>query len=252
MIRIRNLAKNYGGFQAVKKLDLDIQPGEIFGFLGPNGAGKTTTISMLTGLLKPSQGEVFLKGLDLQKRPVEAKRVFGYVPDTPVLYEKLTLMEFMKFIQEIYRLDSVESKDRLERLLELFELEEKMDALIGSFSRGMRQKAAIISALLPEPDILILDEPTNGLDPKAVKRLKDLLLDETKRGVTVFMSTHILEIAEKMSHRIGIIREGELVAIGTMSEIRQLRNEDTSRHHAGDLEGLFLELTGGDTYAHLD
>ncbi|ACB84164.1 ABC transporter ATP-binding protein [Natranaerobius thermophilus] len=249
-----NLTKKYGSFYAVKDVNFQVSSGEIFGFLGPNGAGKTTTINMLTGLLQPTTGKVYLDGQQFDSRSVESKRVFGYAPDEPVLYEKLTLSEFLDFIIRIYDLDYQAATTRAEELLELFELANSSYKLLGSFSRGMKQKASLVASLLPDPKIIILDEPTSGLDPRSVKRLKDLLTREAQRGKAVFMSTHILEIAEKMSHRIGIIQHGELKALGTMDELYSQKNQTphSSQEDETNLEQLFLELTGGDEHEYLE
>ncbi|OWZ82914.1 ABC transporter ATP-binding protein [Natranaerobius trueperi] len=249
MIKVINLKKNYGTFTAVNNINFEVEPGEIFGFLGPNGAGKTTTINMLTGLLQQTSGKIYLDGMEFHTNSREVKKVFGYAPDDPALYEKLSLNEFLDFIINIYELDIESAHVRKNQLLDVFDLYDKSDSLIGSFSRGMKQKASLIAALLPRPKILILDEPTNGLDPKSVKQLKDLLVEETKKGVSVFMSTHILEIAEKMCHKIAIIQSGELKAIGTIDEIYQMRDDETKET---DLEELFLEITGGDDHDYIE
>lgn len=220
MIRVENLSKNYGPFKAVDDLNFQVSKGEIFGFLGPNGVGKTTTINMLTGILQPSNGSVYLDDINLRTNPIAAKHIFGYVPDNPVMYEKLTLREFLDFVIDIYRLDTDKAWQQGQEFLEMFDLHERRNDLIASFSRGMKQKASLVSALLHEPKILFLDEPTNGLDPKSVRILKDFLLNKTKEGMTVVMSTHILEIAEKMSHRIGIINEGKLAALTLQGAVR--------------------------------
>ena len=242
MIEAINLTKNYDGLSAVDNLNLQVN-NELFVFLGPNGAGKTTTIKMMTGLLKPSSGTVKLIDFDIQHQSLEAKRVFGLVPDTPVLYEKLTAREFINFMGNLYGIEQNIFQKRFNNLIELFDLKDRVDDLIQSFSHGMKQKCALASALIHDPQILFLDEPTAGLDPKSAKNLKDLLRGLVKHGTTVFMSTHILEIAETMCDRVGIINRGKLIACGTMDELRKL-----SQQQDQTLEEIFLELTGGDEY----
>ncbi len=256
-LQVVNLSKKYGSFYAVKNINFQVNSGEIFGFLGPNGAGKTTTINMITGLLQPNSGHVILDDQKFYDDPLRAKKIVGYAPDSPVLYEKLRLSEFIDFIISIYDLDAEKAWKRGGELLELFDLNKEVDSLLGSFSRGMKQKAALTTALITDPQILVLDEPTNGLDPLSVRRLKDLLVREAERGKAILMSTHILEIAEKMSHRIGIIQSGQLVASGTIDELRELKTESTAPHgetteSAEDLENLFLQLTGGDGHDYLE
>ncbi|MEW5933240.1 MAG: ABC transporter ATP-binding protein [Bacillota bacterium] len=243
MIKTDGLCKRYGTLTAVDGLNLEVGPGELFGFLGPNGAGKTTTIRMLTGLLRPTAGRVFIGGYDVQREPVRAKALLGYVPDEPVLYEKLTGREFLTFMADLYRVDGSRRNERIPELLELFGLTERGDDLIQSYSRGMRQKVAVAGALVHEPRVLILDEPTVGLDPRSARVLKDVLRALTGRGVTVFMSTHVLEIAERMCTRVGIIDRGRLIACGTMEELRAQAREDSAT-----LEDIFLKLTGGTEY----
>lgn len=238
MIEALHLSKKYGDLLAVDDLNLHIHD-ELFVFLGPNGAGKTTTIKMMTGLLKPTAGTIKLNHHDIQLQPLAAKQMFGYVPDTPFLYEKLTAREFLEFIANIYGVDRRILEKRTRHLAELFDLQERMDDLIQTFSHGMKQKCALAAALIHDPQILFLDEPTVGLDPKSAKKFKDLLRGLVKQGTTVFMSTHILEIAESMCDRVGIINQGKLIASGTMDELRQL-----SQQKDQSLEEIFLNLTG--------
>lgn len=240
---MERLCKRFGTLMAVDGLDLEVRQGELFGFLGPNGAGKTTTIRMLTGLLRPTAGRVLIGGYDVQREPVRAKALLGYVPDEPVLYEKLTGREFLTFMADLYRVDGSRRRERIPELLELFGLSERGDDLIQSYSRGMRQKLAVAGALVHEPRVLILDEPTVGLDPRSARVLKDVLRALVARGVTVFMSTHVLEIAERMCTRVGIVDRGHLVASGTMQELRAQAREDSAT-----LEDIFLKLTGGTEY----
>ncbi len=242
MIQTENLTKNYGSLTAVKELSFDVGR-EFFVFLGPNGAGKTTTIKMMTGLLKPSRGSVKIGGRDMETDALEAKRQLGLVPEAPYLYPKLTGREFVYFLADIYEVDRKTCERRFENLLELFDLGDRVEELIENYSHGMKQKIALCGALVHDPKVLFLDEPTVGLDPKSAKNLKNILKGLVKKGVTVFMSTHILEIAESMCDRVGIINKGELIALGTMDELRKLsKSEDKS------LEDIFLELTGGDEY----
>ncbi len=241
MLEIQALSKSYGSFQALDSLNLSVQSGELFGFLGPNGAGKTTTINILAGLLKPTSGTAKIAGFDIRRQPLQAKACLGYVPDTPLLYEKLTGREFLRFIQRLYKIDKEQPQKAIDNLLELFELKDRGNDLIQSYSHGMKQKIALAGVLIHEPKVILLDEPTVGLDPKSARLIKDILRELTGRGVTVFMSTHILEIAEQMCDRVGIINQGKLLALGTPSELRQ-----------GDsLENIFLQLTGGADYSEL-
>lgn len=237
MIEAVGLQKRYGDTFAVKGVDLAIYPGEIVGFLGPNGAGKTTTIKLLIGLLRPSAGTAHIGGFDIQAQPLKAKALLGYVPDQPYLPEKLTAREYIQFIAGLYQLDRDEARQRGEELLRLFGLEERGDELLGGYSHGMRQKAALTGALLHQPQAFFLDEPTVGLDPRSARLIKDILRQVAERGTAVFMSTHILEIAERMCDRVCIISQGELVAAGTLEDLRA--GGDAS------LEDIFLSLTGG-------
>lgn len=231
-------------------LDLHVKPGELFGFLGPNGAGKTTTIKMLTGLLRPDEGEVRIGDVNVVSEPLRAKALMSFVPDFPNVYEKLTGWEFISFIADLRRMDRRTVESRGAQLLGQFDLTERAHDLIGSYSHGMKQKISLTAALLPDPDVLFLDEATVGLDPKSARRLKDLLHERCDRGKTVFMSTHILEIAERMCDRIGIIQGGHLIAQGKMDDLRA--NSHRKAAGQGDtLEDLFLELTGGSEYAEM-
>jgi len=246
MIRITGLTKRYGTFTAVDGLSLDIPPGTLFGFLGPNGAGKTTTLRMIAGILRPTAGTVEIAGEDIHKNAIAAKARLGYIPDRPFVYDKLTGAEFLRFTAALYGQDGPVVERRINELLELFELTRWKDELTESYSHGMRQKLIISSALVHKPEVIVVDEPMVGLDPKSGKLLKDLFREFVQRGGTVLMSTHTLEIAEGMCDRIAIIRAGSLVAYGTMDELRK-------QHEAGDatLEALFLKLTGGITEREL-
>ncbi|MGQ9602612.1 MAG: ABC transporter ATP-binding protein [bacterium] len=240
MISIRNLTKKYDSLTAVEDLSLDIRPGEVFGFLGPNGAGKTTTIKMICGLLLPTSGTVSICGYDVVRQPMQAKSRIGLVPDTPVIYKKLTGREFVRFVGELYGVDSAIIDRRCNEIFEIFELNNSADQLIETYSHGMKQKVMITAALVHDPDVLVLDEPTVGLDPRSAKVIKDLLRGLSKNGKTVFMSTHILEIAERVCDRVGIINKGKLIAIGSIDDLKS-----KSKHGLVSLEDIFLELTGG-------
>jgi ABC-2 type transport system ATP-binding protein len=237
MIEAIGLQKRYGDTLAVKHVDLAVYPGEIVGFLGPNGAGKTTTIKMLIGLLRPSAGTARIGGYDIQQDPLQAKRLIGYVPDQPYLPEKLTAREYIRFMAGLYQVDPQVATQRGEEFLRLFGLEDRGNELLGGYSHGMRQKAALTGALLHSPRALFLDEPTVGLDPRSARLIKDILRTVADRGTSVFMSTHILEIAERMCDRVFIINQGEIIAAGTLEELRA--GGDSS------LEDIFLSLTGG-------
>ncbi len=240
LIETRNLVKKYGDKVAVNNVSFAVQAGEVFGFLGPNGAGKTTTIKMIVGLLQPTSGTVKVAGYDVQAQPLQAKAASGYVPDTPNLYAKLTGRELLRFVGDLYDLDRQQVAQRTDELLRVLDLSEAADNTIDSYSHGMQQKASLAAALMHDPKVLVLDEPTVGLDPKSARLIKDILRQMADRGAAVFLSTHILEIAERMCDRIGIINKGELVAVGTMNELRSLGK-------AGEvsLEDIFLGLTGG-------
>lgn len=240
-IRLENLTKKYGSQIAVDNNNIEVKKGELFGFLGPNGAGKTTTIKMITGLLEPTNGTAEINGVDVWKDPLEAKKVIAYVPDQPSLYPKLTAWDYLEFIGSVFQVPRDEFQSRATKLLATFDLTDRADELMESYSHGMKQKAAICGALIHEPDVLFLDEPTVGLDPKSARNLKNLLTELCAKGMTVFMTTHILEIAEEMCDRIGIIAKGEIIALGTMNELRKLDGRSE-----GSLEDIFLELTGGD------
>jgi ABC-2 type transport system ATP-binding protein len=245
MIEFRNVSRSYGRKVAVAGLDLVVPSGEIFAFLGPNGAGKTTTIKMIVGLLRPTSGTVRVGGYDVVAQPVQAKAACGYVPDEPNLYAKLTGRELLRFVGDLYGLDPAQSSRRSEELLRLFGLVEAADETTDSYSHGMKQKTSLAAALVHDPKVLILDEPTVGLDPKSARLIKDLLRQMAGRGAAVMLSTHILEIAQNMCDRIAIINQGRVIAAGTMDELRQLGKGE------GSLEDIFLSLTGGAEYAEI-
>jgi ABC-2 type transport system ATP-binding protein len=240
----QGLRKVYGAHEAVRQVDLVIQPGEIVGFLGPNGAGKTTTIKMLTGLLQPTAGVARIMGHDIQRESRAAKAAFGYVPDTPNLYGKLSGWEFLRFIGRLYRVPPAQAERRAGELLRLFDLTTAASELIEGYSHGMQQKMALAAALVHDPKVLFLDEPTVGLDPKSARLMKDLMGQLRDLGTCILFSTHILEIAERMCDRVIIIDKGVVVAAGTLAELRARQGE-------GSLEDIFLSLTGGAEYAEI-
>jgi ABC-2 type transport system ATP-binding protein len=240
MIELERLTKRYGSFTAVDDLSLRVARGEIFGFLGPNGAGKTTTIRMMMGLLRPTDGCIRLGGFDLAESPIEAKRLSGFVPDRPFLYEKLTAIELLRFCADLYEVPPAMREARLERLLDIFDLSEWGGELIESYSHGMKQRLAFAAALLHEPQLLVVDEPMVGMDPRGARVLRSLLRSLALGGTTLFLSTHSLEVAEALCDRIGIIQAGRLIAIGTLDELRS-RAGDAQR-----LEEVFLKLTGAE------
>ena len=242
MIQLIELTKRFGQLVAVDRINLHVKPGEIFGFLGPNGAGKTTTIKMLTGLLKPTSGRALVDGYDVVARPMEAKRVIGFIPDQPFLYEKLTGVEFLGFIGSLFGMQKTEVGGRISDMLGLFELDGWADELIESYSHGMKQRLVMSAALLHNPKVIIVDEPMVGLDPKGINLVKRIFREKSEEGVSIFLSTHTLEIAQQLCHRLGIINEGKLIAMGTLSELMKALEHKTTQ--TGTLEELFLALTG--------
>ena len=235
MIEVTNLTKTFGSTVAVNNLNLHIKRGELFVFLGPNGAGKTTTIKLITGLLKPTSGQVKVNGYDIGRKPVEAKKCLGYISDHPYLYEKLTAREFLQFVAGLYGVENFQKK--MDRLMENFGLVGREDYLIENFSHGMRQKVAISSALIHDPEILVIDEPMVALDPHSAKYVKKILKGWVSRNKTVFLSTHTLSLAEEIATRIGIIHHGNLLCTGTMQEIKK------ESKLTGNLEEVFIAMT---------
>jgi ABC-2 type transport system ATP-binding protein len=223
----------------VNHLSLDVAKGEVFGFLGPNGAGKTTTIKMMMGLLKPTAGSITIDGIDISVDPVRAKSMVGYIPDRPYIYEKLTGLEYLEFVSDLYGVDKNQAEVRAKKFLEFFDLWEVGNEMIEGYSHGMKQKLIISGALIHQPKVIIVDEPLVGLDPRGARQVKRLFQDLCKQGTTLFMSTHSLGIAEAMCHRVGIIQKGQLIALGTIDELRA-----QAEHEHGDLEEIFLRLTG--------
>ena len=241
MIRIDHLTKSFSKFKAVDDISLELRQGEIFGFLGPNGAGKTTTIKMMAGLIQPTSGDVYVKGWNMGTHPRQAKQLCGFIPDRPFLYGKLTGREFLRFMAQLYNVDPPQIAARTGQLFELFEMGDYGDDLIESYSHGMKQRLVMAGALIHKPGALIVDEPMVGLDPKGARLVKRLFRQLCDRGTTVFMSTHTLEIAEEMCDRIGIILDGQLIAVGAMQELR-----DATGSRAERLEQIFFKLTGGE------
>ena len=238
MIELKSLTKKYGDYTAVGDFNLSVQKGEIFGFIGPNGAGKTTTIKMIGGILAPSAGTVTVAGIDIQKEPEKAKSKIGFIPDRPYLYEKLTGMEFLKFTADLYSVPDDIFNKKAQQNLEMFSLADWSDELIESYSHGMKQRLIMSAALLHDPEVIIVDEPMVGLDPVAIMLVKDLFQRLAHKGVTVFMSTHTLAVAEDICERIGVINKGHLIASGTTAELQREANVTDAA-----LEQVFLNLT---------
>lgn len=237
MIELQNVTKTYGGKTAVRDLTLSIPRGELFAFLGPNGAGKTTTIKMMCGLLFPTSGSISIAGFDLRTHGQDARRHISYVPDQPYLYDKLSGREILEFTANMYGMPKDQAADKIAEVIELFSLGSFADILTQNYSHGMRQRTVFAAAFLHHPDVLIVDEPTVGLDPHHIRLLKDLLRRQADRGVTVFLSTHSLDIAEELADRIGVIHQSKLIALGTLASLRQ------GAANNGSLEDVFLKLT---------
>ena len=237
MIELINLTKDYGTVLAVNNLNLRIASGEIYGFIGPNGAGKTTTIRMMGGIIEPTSGKVIIAGIDMKENPVPAKKLIGFVPDRPFLYEKLTGMEFLKFIADIYEVEKKIITPRAQELLEKFALTDWAHEIIEAYSHGMKQRLIIAAALMHDPRVLVIDEPMVGLDPAAVRMVKDMLRNLSRQNVAIFVSTHTLSIAEDLCDRIGVIHRGALLAQGSIAEL----NLAARTGNAG-LEEVFLTL----------
>jgi len=236
VIRLQALAKHFGSLRAVDGLDLDVPQGQFFAFLGPNAAGKTTTIKMIAGLLRPTSGSVVVGGYDMQREPEKAKAQLAYVPDFPFLYDKLTAIEFMHFVGDVFRMDRKKIDSGIEELFDTFHLTDYRNELTENLSHGTRQRLVIASALLHNPSILVIDEPMVGLDPRHARVVKQVLQDRARKGMTIFLSTHQLGIAEETADRIGIINRGKLIAHGTVDDLKQMAHEE------GGLEKVFLSL----------
>lgn len=240
MLKFIEISKIFGRQVAVDNLSLEIGRGELYGFLGPNGAGKTTTIKMAAGILKPSSGRIEIDGIDIQKQPEKAKMLIGYVPDTPYIYDRLTAREYLEFIGGLYGISKAQIEVRATELFELFDMNGWVDRRCEQYSHGMRQKVVFAAAMLHRPPVLVVDEPMVGLDPQSARTVKDLLKNYAAAGNAVFVSTHILSVAEELCDKIGIINGGKLIASGKIAELRTI--VDLSD---GDLESLFLKLTNG-------
>jgi ABC-2 type transport system ATP-binding protein len=238
-VELKGVVKRYTEILAVNQVDLTIKTGEIFGLLGPNGSGKSTTMKMLLGLVQPDSGSVTVLGIDVQKDPVAVKKLVGYVPEALHLYEFLTGIEYLDFVGDIYGIQTAEKKNRVDEYLKAFQLEGREGDMINSYSEGMKQKIALISAFLHRPRLLILDEPLNALDPRSARIVKDFVQELKTQGVTTIISTHVLEIAQALCDRVAIMNQGKLLALGNMNELRRM-----SRLPDSGLEDIFLKLTG--------
>ncbi len=232
MLNIENLSKSYGEKKAVIDLSIHIAPGEIYGFIGHNGAGKTTTLKACAGILQFDKGEIFVDGVSMKKDPIGCKKKMAYIPDNPELYDFMTGLQYLDFIADIYGVTIEERKERIHKYASAFEIEKDLPALISSYSHGMKQKLAIISAWIHNPKLIMMDEPFVGLDPKAAKLLKDMMREVCDNGGAIFFSTHVLDVAEKLCDKVAIIKKGELIRSGTMEEVK---GDDS-------LEDVFLEL----------
>jgi ABC-2 type transport system ATP-binding protein len=248
MISVQNLVKIYGKFKAVDGVSLDVEPGEIHGFLGPNGAGKTTTLRMIAGLLKPTSGRIVVNGHDIEKEPEEAKGALGFIPDRPFIYDKLTAGEFLTFHAGLYGMTNGQVAGRVDEMLELFELAQWKNELIESFSHGMKQRLVMSSAFFHRPQAVCVDEPMVGLDPRGARLIKDVFRRMSERGVAILMSTHTLEVAQEMCHRVSIIQKGHIIAQGTVDDVKQIAGSATDEH----LTAVFLKLTGGGALQEID
>jgi ABC-2 type transport system ATP-binding protein len=240
-VQALGLSRRFGRVVAVERIDLGIRRGEVFGLLGPNGAGKTTTLRMLCGLLPPSAGSARVAGIDVWREPLRARARLGYLDEEPIVYPYLTGREFLELVADLYGISRGSRREaQIERLFSLFEIGDKADELISAYSHGTRQKIGLASLLIHDPEVLFLDEPTNGLDPRAARRVKDLLQELAERGCAIILSTHILEIAQALCHRVAIIDRGRVAAVGSLAELRAGVGADRA-----SLEDLFLQLTGG-------
>lgn len=241
IISIKNLSKFYGEKQVLKDINLDIYPGEIIGYIGPNGAGKSTTVKIMLGLIDEYQGKIEIFGEDIKKSGIEYKRKIGYIPESGDIYENLTAREYLTFIGELYGMEYEDADKKAEKLMELFGIKDVYDGRISSFSKGMRQKVIIISSLINDPDILFLDEPLSGIDANSVMVFKEVLNELSKRGKTIFYSSHIMEVVEKLSNRIILLKDGEIIADGNFEELN-------SKLSKGSLEEVFNQLTGFESH----
>lgn len=240
MLTIKNLTKSYGksNKNAVEDLSLELKSGEIFGFLGPNGAGKSTTIKTVCGILNYEQGEIYIDGVNLKTDPIEAKLKIGYVPDNHEVYDKLSGMEYINFMADVYGVSLEDRKERADKFIDMFNLRDAINDQIKTYSHGMKQKIVVIGALIHDPKLWILDEPMMGLDPQSSYELKEAMKEHVRKGNTVFFSSHVLEIVEKLCDRVGIIDDGKLVAVGKIDDLKAQTGDDSLEHY-------FLKLTGG-------
>jgi ABC-2 type transport system ATP-binding protein len=234
MIRCVNLSKSYGNVRALDSMNIEVGKGQIYGLIGPNGAGKTTTIKLIVGLIQPTSGSVFINGLDMRQNPLEAKRFIGYIPDEPFLYERLTPWELMDFKGSLYNMTKVEIDSKKSELLDLIGMLEYKNDLIEGFSLGMKQRVAVAIALLPSPPVIVVDEPLVGLDPRGMKRVKEIFLKLAREGKTVFISTHMLNVVEEISDVVGVLDRGQLIAEGPLEILRGSKDEK--------LETIFFRL----------
>jgi ABC-2 type transport system ATP-binding protein len=248
MIAVQDLVKEYGRFRAVDDVSFEVPPGEIHGFLGPNGAGKTTTMRMIAGLLKPSSGRILVNDHDLESAPEAAKSSLGFIPDRPYIYEKLTAGEFLTFHAGLFGMAGDTVQGRVHEMLDLFELRPWEHELVESFSHGMKQRLVMSAAFLHRPRAVAVDEPMVGLDPRGARLIKDVFRRMSERGVAILMSTHTLEVAQEMCHRISIIQKGRIIAQGTVDDVRQIAGSTTDDH----LTAVFLKLTGGSGLQEID
>src|SRR6201995_1811401 len=241
LIQIRNLSKSYGSKLVLKSLSLDIYPGQVIGYIGPNGAGKSTTVKILTGLIPDFEGEVIVEGISMAKDPLSIKKLFGYVPENAEIYDVLTPMEYLDFIGKLYGMEGFALQDRAKKLLNAFGLGNNLDDRMDTFSKGMKQKVLLISGIIHNPRIIILDEPLSGLDANAVIMIKELIMRLSKEGKTIFYCSHMMDVVEKVSDRILLINKGEIIADGTFESLKQ--------NHADTLEQIFSKLTGREDQA---
>jgi len=238
MIELRKVTKKFGSFAAVDDLSLTVKPGELFGFLGPNGAGKTTTMKMIAGLFTPTSGKILINGFDTVTQPIEAKRDLAYVPDQPFLYDKLTGREFLFFVGGLFKLEKKKLIEKIDSLIDHFEIGDWVDKRTEDYSQGMRQRITIVAGLLHDPKVIVIDEPMIGLDPRSAKIVKETLKKKTEEGISVFMSTHSLQVAEELCDRIGIIKDGKLIFVDTQQKLQVYKQQ-----YGGKFESVFLELT---------
>jgi len=238
MLKLTNLSKKFGNFTAVNNINIEINAGDFFGFLGQNGAGKTTTIKMITGLYAPTNGTVHIGGFDIQKNNIEAKRLTGYIPDQPFLYEKLTGKEFLYFCGGLYKIEKGKLRNKIDETIDQLKIEQWIDKRTEEYSQGMKQRIAIASALLHDPQLLVVDEPMVGLDPQSALVVKNVLKEKSSQGVAIFMSTHSLNVAEEVCSRIGIIKDGQMIFEDNKEIVEEIKGTDHQ-----NLESLFLHLT---------